>query len=58
MTLSELETESDTTEAQKPMRARRASQTMSGCLGGSARASVRKLYYVHMKNFPSQLPSK
>lgn len=44
ITLSEFETVSDTTEAQNPMRARRASQTTSGCFGGSAMASERKLY--------------
>lgn len=55
MTLSEFETESDTIEAQKPMKARRASQTMSGCLGGSSMASVRKLYYKVGVKPPSQL---
>lgn len=44
-TLRELDTESDTMEAQKPMKARRASQTIRGCFGGSARAPERKLYY-------------
>lgn len=45
ITRSEFETESDTIDAQKPMKARRASQTIRGCFGGSAMFSVRKLYY-------------
>lgn len=44
-TLREFETESDITDAQNPMKARRASHTMRGCFGGSARTSERKLYY-------------
>lgn len=43
-TRSELETESDTMDAQKPMKARRASHTMRGCFGGSSSFSERKLY--------------
>lgn len=45
MTLKELETLSDMTEAQKPMNARRASHTIRGCFGGSSMFSDRKLYY-------------
>lgn len=45
MTLRELETLSDMMEAQKPMKARRASHTIRGCLGGSSMFSDRKLYY-------------
>lgn len=44
-TRNEFETESDTTDAQKPIRARRASHTIKGCFGGSAMCSERKLYY-------------
>ena len=44
-TLRELEMESDTMDAQNPMKASRASHTMRGCLGGSVRTSDRKLYY-------------
>lgn len=49
MTLRELDTESEITEAQKPMKARRASHTIRGCLGGSSMFSDRKLYYHHSK---------
>ena len=43
-TLRELEMESETRDAMNPMKARRSSHTNSGCFGGSAMASDRKLY--------------
>ena len=44
-TLSELETESDTTEATKPIKARRSSQSASwSCLDGARMALSRVLY--------------
>ena len=43
-TLKELEMESEITEAQKPMKAKRASHTIRGWRGGSVRTSERKLY--------------
>jgi hypothetical protein len=50
MTLKELETESETMEAMNPMNASRRSQTPKGCLGGSAIASERKLYYTTIQD--------
>lgn len=36
---------SETIEAQNPMNAKRSSHQKMGCLGGSFKASERKLYY-------------
>jgi hypothetical protein len=41
MILSEFETESETTDATKPMKARRASHTINGCFGGSSMTAER-----------------
>lgn len=44
-TRRELDTESETIDATKPMKARRSNQTIMGCFAGSGMFSVRKLYY-------------
>lgn len=48
MTLNELETVSETTDATKPMNARRRSHMATGCFAGSGIFAIKKLYYLTM----------